>query len=85
MSAFIVRNSSRKRWRVDIISGTASVLYSNGLCTTTQMCHVCIAELLINSNMSSVFWINSNLVGERCTATQVYDALPAGSERLVTL
>jgi len=81
MSAFIVRNSScADGVAVDILSGTASVLYSNGsVYNYTNVSRRAIANLLLNRNISLGFWINSNLLSERCTATQVYDALPTFS------
>ena len=79
--SFVVRNSSCSDGvAVDIISGTASVLFSNGsVYRYTNVSRRAIANLLINPNMSLGFWINANLVGTRRTDyTQTYDALPAG-------
>ena len=79
--SFVVRNSSCSDGvAVDIISGTASVLFSNGaVYRYTNVSRRAIANLLINPNMSLGFWINDNLVGTRRTKfTQTYDAIPAG-------
>ena len=81
MSAFIVRNSScADGVAVDILSGTASVLYANGsVYNYTNVSRRAIANLLLNRNISLGFWINENLVGtNRTQCTQTYDALPAG-------
>ena len=79
--SFVVRNSSCSDGvAVDIISGTASVLFSNGaVYRYTNVSRRAIANLLINPNMSLGFWINANLVdNKRVAYTQTYDALPAG-------
>ena len=81
MSAFIVRNSScADGVAVDIISGTASVLFENGaVYNYTNVSRRAIANLLLNRNISLGFWINDNLVSTRRTNyTQTYDAIPAG-------
>jgi hypothetical protein len=62
---------------VDVITGTASVLYKSGaVYRYTNVSRRAILNLMLNSNMSLGFWINCNLLSERCTATQVYDAIP---------
>lgn len=79
--SFIVRNSSCSDGvAVDIISGTASVLFTNGaVYRYTNVSRRAIANLLLNRNMSLGFWINDNLkVNKRVSFTQTYDALPAG-------
>ena len=81
MSAFIVRNSScADGVAVDILTGTASVLFANGaVYNYTNVSRRAIANLLLNNNISLGFWINENLVGtNRTQCTQTYDALPAG-------
>ena len=81
MSSFVVRNSTCSDGiAVDIIAGTASVLFSNGaVYRYTNVSRRAIANLLINPNMSLGFWINANLVdAKRTSYTQTYDALPAG-------
>ena len=81
MSAFIIRNSScADGVAVDIITGTASVLYSNGsVYNYTNVSRRAIANLLLNRNISLGFWINANLIdSKRVSFTQTYDALPAG-------
>ena len=78
--SFIVRNSScADGVAVDIISGTASVLFSNGsVYRYTNVSRRAIANLLINPNISLGFWINANLVdNKRVAYTQTYDAIPA--------
>jgi len=80
--SFIVRNSSCSDGiAVDIISGTASVLFSNGsVYRYTNVSRRAIANLLLNRNMSLGFWINDNLkVNKRVSFTQTYDALPAAA------
>tara|TARA_B100000085_G_C18459197_1_gene478179 strand:+ start:631 stop:879 length:249 start_codon:yes stop_codon:yes gene_type:complete len=80
MSSYVVRNSNcADGISVDIISGTASVLFSNGaVYRYTNVSRRAIANLLINPNISLGFWINDNLVGARRTDyTQTYDAIPA--------
>ena len=80
MSSYVVRNSScADGISVDIIAGTASVLFSNGaVYRYTNVSRRAIANLLINPNISLGFWINDNLVGARRTDyTQTYDAIPA--------
>ena len=80
MSSYVVRNSTcADGISVDIISGTASVLFSNGaVYRYTNVSRRAIANLLINPNISLGFWINDNLVGTRRTNyTQTYDAIPA--------
>ena len=77
--SFVVRNSSCSDGvAVDIISGTASVLYSNGsVYRYTNVSRRAIANLLINPNISLGFWINTNLVdNKRVAYTQTYDAIP---------
>ena len=79
--SFIVRNSSCSDGvAVDIISGTASVLFSNGsVYRYTNVSRRAIANLMFNPNISLGFWINANLVdNKRVSFTQTYDALPAG-------
>ena len=81
MSSFVVRNSTCSDGiAVDIIAGTASVLFSNGaVYGYTNVSRRAIANLLINPNMSLGFWINANLVdAKRTNYTQTYDAIPAG-------
>jgi len=81
MSAFIIRNSSCcDGVAVDLLTGTASVLYTNGaVYDYTNVSRRAIANLILNPNMSLGFWINSNLVdSKRVEYTQKYDALPAG-------
>lgn len=81
MSSFIVRNSScADGVAVDILTGTASVLFANGaVYNYTNVSRRAIANLLLNRNMSLGFWINDNLkVNKRVSFTQTYDALPAG-------
>ena len=81
MSSFVVRNSTcADGVAVDIISGTASVLFENGaVYNYTNVSRRAIANLLLNRNISLGFWINDNLVGTRHTNyTQTYDAIPAG-------
>ena len=81
MSAFIVRNSScADGVAVDILSGTASVLFANGaVYDYTNVSRRAIANLMLNPNISLGFWINANLVdSKRVEYTQTYDALPAG-------
>jgi len=81
MSAFIIRNSSCcDGIAVDLLTGTASVLYTNGaVYDYTNVSRRAIANLILNPNMSLGFWINSNLVdSKRVEYTQKYDALPAG-------
>ena len=81
MSSFVVRNSTcADGVAVDIISGTASVLFENGaVYNYTNVSRRAIANLLLNPNISLGFWINSNLLSERCTATQTYTAIPTFS------
>ena len=79
MSAFVVRNSTCSDGiAVDIIAGTASVLFENGaVYNYTNVSRRAIANLLLNRNISLGFWINENLVGTRRTAfTQTYGAIP---------
>ena len=79
MSSFVVRNSTCSDGiAVDIIAGTASVLFANGaVYRYTNVSRRAIANLLLNRNISLGFWINENLVGTRRTAfTQTYDAIP---------
>ena len=81
MSSFVVRNSTcADGVAVDIISGTASVLFENGaVYNYTNVSRRAIANLLINPNISLGFWINDNLVRtQRTNYTQTYDAIPAG-------
>ena len=81
MSAFIVRNSTcADGVAVDLLTGTASVLFANGaVYNYTNVSRRAIANLLLNRNMSLGFWINDNLkVNKRVSFTQTYDALPAG-------
>ncbi len=78
---FIIRNSSCcDGVSVDLLTGTASVLYTNGaVYNYTNVSRRAIANLIFNPNMSLGFWINSNLVdNKRVKFTQTYDALPAG-------
>ena len=80
MSAFVVRNSTCSDGvAVDLLTGTASVLFANGaVYNYTNVSRRAIANLLINPNISLGFWINDNLVGTRRTNyTQTYDAIPA--------
>ena len=64
---------------VDLLTGTASVLFANGaVYNYTNVSRRAIANLLINPNISLGFWINANLVdNERVAYTQTYDAIPA--------
>ena len=81
MSSFVVRNSTcADGVAVDIISGTASVLFENGaVYNYTNVSRRAIANLLLNRNISLGFWINDNLVRtQRTSYTQTYDAIPAG-------
>ena len=81
MSSFVVRNSTCSDGiAVDIIAGTASVLFSNGaVYEYTNVSRRAIANLLLNRNISLGFWINENCVNAlRATGTQVYAAIPAG-------
>lgn len=81
MSAFVVRNSTcADGVAVDLITGTASVLFANGaVYNYTNVSRRAIANLLLNRNISLGFWINENLVdSKRVAFTQTYDALPAG-------
>ena len=81
MSAFIVRNSScADGVAVDLLSGTASVLFANGaVYDYTNVLRRAIVNLMLNPNISLGFWINANLVdSKRVEYTQTYDALPAG-------
>ena len=81
MSAFIVRNSTcADGVAVDLLTGTASVLFANGaVYNYTNVSRRAIANLLLNRNMSLGFWINDNLKdNKRVSFTQSYDALPAG-------
>ena len=81
MSAFVVRNSTCSDGvAVDLIAGTASVLFANGaVYNYTNVSRRAIANLLINPNISLGFWINDNLVRtQRTNYTQTYDAIPAG-------
>ena len=81
MSAFVVRNSTCSDGvAVDLLTGTASVLFANGsVYNYTNVSRRAIANLLLNRNMSLGFWINDNLkVNKRVSFTQTYDALPAG-------
>ena len=81
MSSFIVRNSScADGVAVDILTGTASVLFANGsVYNYTNVSRRAIANLLLNRNISLGFWINENLVdSKRVAFTQTYDAIPAG-------
>ena len=81
MSAFVVRNSTCSDGvAVDLLTGTASVLFANGaVYNYTNVSRRAIANLLLNRNMSLGFWINDNLKdNKRESFTQTYDALPAG-------
>ena len=78
---FIIRNSDCcDGVAVDLLNGTASVLFNNGaVYNYTNVSRRAIANLMLNPNMSLGFWINANLVGKkRVSYTQTYDALPAG-------
>ena len=78
---FIIRNSSCcDGVAVDLLTGTASVLYTNGaVYNYTNVSRRAIANLMLNPNISLGFWINANLVdSKRVEYTQTYDALPAG-------
>ena len=77
---FIVRNSAcTDGVSVDIINGTASVLYSNGsVYTYKNVSRRAIANLMLNPNMSLGFWINANLIdSKRVAFKQTYAAIPA--------
>jgi len=79
MSSFVVRNSTCSDGiAVDIIAGTASVLFSNGaVYNYTNVSRRAIANLLLNRNISLGFWINENLVdSKRVAFTQTYEAIP---------
>ena len=76
---FIVRNSACcDGVSVDIINGTASVLYSNGsVYNYTNVSRRAIANLMLNPNMSLGFWINANLVeSKRVAFKQTYAPIP---------
>ena len=78
---FIIRNSDCcDGVAVDLLNGTASVLFNNGaVYNYTNVSRRAIANLMLNPNMSLGFWINANLVdNKRVSFTQTYDALPAG-------
>ena len=78
---FIIRNSACcDGVAVDLLTGTASVLYTNGaVYNYTNVSRRAIANLMLNRNISLGFWINANLVdNKRVEYTQTYDALPAG-------
>ena len=78
---FIIRNSSCcDGVAVDLLTGTASVLYTSGaVYNYTNVSRRAIANLMLNPNLSLGFWINANLVdSKRVEFTQTYDALPAG-------
>jgi hypothetical protein len=77
---YITRSSSAcDGIAVDLITGTASVLYKSGaIYEYKNVSRRAIANLMLNKNMSLGFWINANLLSQRCTATQTWDALPTG-------
>ena len=78
---FIIRNSDCcDGVAVDLLNGTASVLFNNGaVYNYTNVSRRAIANLMLNPNISLGFWINANLVdNKRVAYTQTYDALPAG-------
>ena len=78
---FIIRNSDCcDGVAVDLLNGTASVLFNNGaVYNYTNVSRRAIANLMLNPNISLGFWINANLVdNKRVAFTQTYDALPAG-------
>ena len=63
---------------VDLINGTASVLYTSGaVYEYTNVSRRAILNLMMQPNMSLGFWINDNLVGaQRVNAVQKYEAFP---------
>ena len=63
---------------VDLLTGTASVLYKSGaVYNYTNVSRRAIANLMLNPNISLGFWINANLVdSKRVEFTQTYDAIP---------
>ena len=78
---FIIRNSDCcDGVAVDLLNGTASVLFNNGaVYNYTNVSRRASANLMLNPNISLGFWINANLVdNKRVAFTQTYDALPAG-------
>ena len=77
---FLTRNSDCGNLAVDLLNGTASVLFNNGaVYNYTNVSRRAIANLMLNPNMSLGFWINANLVdNKRVSYKQTYDALPAG-------
>jgi hypothetical protein len=76
---FIVRTSDCcDGVAVDLINGTASVLYTNGsVYDYTNVSRRAIANLMFNPNISLGFWINANLIdNKRVTCEQRYAAIP---------
>lgn len=76
---FIVRNSKCSDGvAVDLLNGTASVLYTNGsVYNYTNVSRRAIANLMFNRNISLGFWINDNLINKkRVTCEQRYAAIP---------
>lgn len=76
---FIVRTSDCcDGVAVDIINGTASVLYTNGsVYNYTNVSRRAIANLMFNPNISLGFWINANLINKkRVSCEQRYEAIP---------
>ena len=63
---------------VDLLTGTASVLYKSGaVYNYSNVSRRAIANLMLNPNISLGFWINANLVdNKRVAFTQTYDAIP---------
>lgn len=76
---FIVRNSSvTDGIGVDLLSGTASVLYTDGsVYDYTNVSRRAILNLMCNPNMSLGFWINANLINaDRVSNEKRYNAIP---------
>lgn len=63
---------------VDLINGTATVLYNNGsVYKYTNVSRRAIVNLMLNPNMSLGFWINANLINSnRVSYAQTYVAVP---------
>lgn len=76
---FIVRNSEVTNGiGVDLLSGTASVLYTDGsVYDYTNVSRRAILNLMCNPNMSLGFWINANLINaDRVSNEKRYNAIP---------
>ena len=63
---------------VDLINGTAAVLFTNGaVYEYTNVSRRAILNLMMQPNMSLGFWINDNLTNaQRVKYTQKYEAFP---------